>query len=165
MEAFPISPGQFALLWLASGAVAFGGAAIFRRVQGLPFFRPRFPDAEVLGNWVDGRSSIGLTKLLGRARNCLWFALTGDTLYVGAHFPFNMFIGGFDLTIPVATISSVSKKTPAVGADYVRVEYEVTDRTRGIVRKERVDIWPWRCDGLFNMLDEKARVARERRAV
>jgi hypothetical protein len=59
---------------------------------------------------VDGRSSIGLTKFLGRARNCLWFALTGDTLHVGAHFPFNLFIGGFDLTIPVATISAVSKK-------------------------------------------------------
>ena len=41
---------------------------------------------------------------LARANNCLWFALTRDTLHVGAHFPFNMFmprfIAGLDLTIP-----------------------------------------------------------------
>jgi len=59
----------------------------------------------------------------------------------------------------------VSKKTPRVGADYVRVEYEVTDPTRGIVRGQRVDIWPWRVDEFFNMLHEKVRVARERHAV
>ena len=114
---------------------------------------------------MDGRSSRGLTASLGRARNCLWFALTGDTLHVGAHFPFSLFMRGLDLTIPVATISAVSKEAPTVGADYVRVEYEVTDPTRGIVRGERVDIWPWRVDELFNPLHEKVRVARERRAV
>ena len=47
----------------------------------------------------------------------------------------------------------------------MRVEYEVTDPTRGIVRGQRVDIWPWRVDEFFNMLHEKVRVARERHAV
>jgi hypothetical protein len=165
MDAFPVSLSRIVLLWLASAAVVVGAAALLRKVRGLPFFRPQFPDAEVQGNWVDGRSSKGLTALVGRARNCLWFALTGDTLQVGAHFPFNLFMRGFDLTIPVATISSVSKEAPTVGADYVRVEYEVTDPARGVVRRERVDIWPWRVEELFNLLHERVRAARERRAV
>ena len=105
---------------------------------------------------------------LARANNCLWFALTRDTLHVGAHFPFNMFmprfIAGLDLTIPVATISSVSEKSATFGGDYVRVEYEVKDATRGVVRTERVDLWPRRGDHFFDILRDKARVARERRA-
>lgn len=60
---------------------------------------------------------------LARANNCLWFALTRDTLHVGAHFPFNMFMPRFiadlDLTIPVVAISSVSEKTTDSVADQV----------------------------------------------
>jgi hypothetical protein len=150
-------------------AVTFGGAALLRKAQRLPFFRPKFPDAEVQQNWRSGASSLGLMGSLARANNCLWFALTGDTLHVGAHFPFNMFmprfIAGLDLTIPVAAISSVSEKTAILGGDYVRVEYEVTDATRGVVRTEYVDLWPRRGDHFFTILHEKARVARERRGV
>jgi hypothetical protein len=169
MEPFPITPRQFVWLWLAVVGVTFGGAALLRRAQGLPFFRPKFPDAEVQQNWRSGTSSIGLMGSLARAKNCLWFALTRDTLHVGAHFPFNMFmprfIAGLDLAIPVAAISSVTEKTATLGGDYVRVEYEVTDATRGVVRTEHVDLWPRRGDHFFNILHEKARVARERRAV
>jgi hypothetical protein len=96
----------------------------------------------------------------------VWFALTRDTLHVGAHFPFNLFMPrfftGLDLAISVAAISYVSKKTAALGGDYVRVEYEVRDETRGIVRTEYVDLWPTRGDHFFNVLQEKARMAHLR---
>ena len=169
MEPFPITARQFFWLWLAVVAVTFGGAALPRRAQGLPFFRPKFPDAEVQQNWRSGRSSVGLMGTLARAKNCLWFALTRNTLHVGAHFPFNMLmprpIAGLDLAIPVAAISSVSEMTATLGGDYVRVAYEVTDATRAVVRTEHVDLWPRRGDHFFDILREKARMASEGRAV
>jgi len=115
MEPFPISPRQFVWLWLGVAAATFVGAALFRRAERLPFFRPRFADVEVQQAWRSGRSSVGLMRGLVGANNTLWFALTKDALHVGAHFPFNMFlprfIAGLDLTIPVSTILSVSEKT------------------------------------------------------
>ena len=168
MEPLPITPRQFVWLWLAALAVTVSGAALFRRAQRLPFFRPKFPDAEVQENWRSGRSSLGLMGSLVGANNCLWFALTRDALHVGVHFPFNMFTARFiadlDLTIPVAAISSVSEKSAMLGGDYVRVEYEVTDAARGVVRMEYVDLWPRRRCHFVNILREKARVARQRRA-
>lgn len=96
----------------------------------------------------------------------MWFALTRDTLHVGPHFPFNLFMprffAGLDLAISVAAISSVSKKAAVRGGDYLRVEYEVSNETRGIVRTEYVDLRPMRGDDLFNVLHEKARLARVR---
>ena len=132
------------------------------QVQGLPFFRPRFRDVEVQQTWRSAASSLGLFGSLAPANNCVWFTLTGDTLYVGAHFPFNMFmprpIVGLDLTIPVADIgTSVSKTTTRFGDDRVRVEYQVTDTTRGITRTEHVVLWPRRGDRFFDILHEKAR--------
>jgi hypothetical protein len=163
MEPFPITPRQFLWLWLAVAAVTFGAAALFRRAQGLPFFRPKFPDAEIQQNWRSGASSVGLLGSLAGANNCLWFALTRDTLYVGAHFPFNMFmprfVAGLDLTIPVASISSVSEKTAMSGGGYVRVDYEVTD-ARGVVTTEHVDLWPRRRDHFVSILRNKVRAAR-----
>ena len=162
MEPFPITPRQFAWLWLAVLAVTVGSAAAFRRAQRLPFFRPKFPDAEVQQNWRSGASSLGLMGSLGRVKSCLWFVLTRDTLHVGVHFPFNMFmprfIFGLDLTIPVGAISSVSvsEKTAFSGDDHVRVEYELTDTTRGVVRTEFLDLWPRRGDQFFEILRKKA---------
>jgi hypothetical protein len=72
------------------------------------------------------------------------------------------FFAGLDLTISVAAISSVSKKTAALGGDSVRVEYEVRDETRGTVRTEYVDLWPTRGDQFIDLLQEKARLARVR---
>jgi len=169
METFPVDDRQSVWLWLAVVAVTFGCAAVLRRAQKLPFFRPKFSDAEVQQTWRSGASSVGLLGGLARAQSCLWFALTRDTLHVGAHFPFNMFmprfIAGLDLTIPVATISSVSEKTASSGGDYVRVEYEVKDAARGGVRTEYVDLWARRGDHFFSILDERVRGALERRAV
>jgi hypothetical protein len=167
MESFSIGPREIASLWLSFAALTIGGAAVLRRAQRLPFFRPKFPDAAIQQSWRSGRSSVGLLGRLARADNCLWFTLTRDTLHVGAHFPFNMFmprfIAGLDLTIPVVAISSVSEETASWGGGYVRVAYEVTDKTRGFVRTEHVDLWPKRGDHFFNILHDKVRGARQRR--
>ena len=169
MEPFPIEPKYFAWLFLATTAITFGCAVLLRRAQRLPFFRPEFPDVEVQQSWRSGASSVGLVGSLGPANNCLWSALTGDTLHVGPHFPFNMFmprfIIGLDLTIPIADITAVSEKTASFVGDYVRVEYKVTDAQRGVIRKEYVDLWPRRGDHFFNILHEKVRVAHQRRNV
>jgi hypothetical protein len=166
-EGVPFTPEQFVWIWLAFVAFTFGSAALVRRVQGLPFFRPRFRDVEIQQTWRSAASSKGLFGSLAPVNNYAWFTLTGDTLYVGAHFPLNMFmprpLGGLDLTIPVADISSVSKTTSRAGDESVRVAYQVTDTTRGIVRTENVVLWPKRGDRFFDILREKARVARERR--
>lgn len=166
MENLAITPQQFVWLWLAAVVAAFAAAASLRKARRLPLLRPKFPDAEVQQSWRSGASSLGLMRGLGRANNCLWFALTRDTLHVGAHFPFNMFMPRFltnlDLTIPVASMSSVSEQTARMGGDYVRVAYEVTDKTRGVVRTEHIDLWPRRGDHFFDILHEKARLARER---
>jgi hypothetical protein len=163
MEPFPITPRQFVWLWLAIMTVTFSAAAIHRRAQRLPFFRPTFPDVEVQQTWRSGASSVGLMGRLARARNCLWFAVTRDALHVGVHFPFNMFmprfIAALDLTIPVATISSVSDETGPRGGGHVRVEYEVTD-ARGVVRTESVDLWPQRGDRFVEILSGKVRARR-----
>ena len=75
------------------------------------------------------------------------------------------FIAGLDRTIPVAAISSVSKKTAPLRGEHIRIEYEVTDPTWGVSRREHVDLWPAGGDEFFNILHEKVRLARERRAV
>jgi hypothetical protein len=166
MQPFPITPERFGWLWLGSLVTGFGAAALLRRAQGLPFFRPKFADVEVEQHWRSAASSLALMGRLARASNCVWFALTRDTLHVGPHFPFNLFMPrfftGLDLAISVAAISSVSKKTAALGGDYVRVEYEVRDETRGTVRTEYVDLWPMRGDHFIDVLQEKARLARVR---
>jgi len=164
MEPFPIAPAQFIWLWLAFVVVTFGSAAVMRKAQGLPFFRPSFPAAEIQQSWRSGKSSLGLMGSLSGAKNCLWFVLTSDTLHVGAHFPFNMFVPrfltDFDLKIPVATITSVSEKSAIFGDGYVRIEYEVRDVSRGRVRTEHVDLWARRGDNFVDVLRDKVRVAR-----
>lgn len=168
MEKFPISPTQFIWLWLGTMTLMVAAATIWRKAQRLPFFRPQFSDVEVQRTWTTGASSVGLMGSLARANNCLWFVLTKDALHVGAHFPFNLFmprfIVGLDLSIPVATISSVTEKT-AFSGNYVRVDYEVEDPARGVVRIEHLDLWSRRGDHFFNILQENVQLARQRRAV
>jgi len=164
MKPFPFTPEQFFWIWLAGVALLFGSAALVRKVQGLPFFRPRFRGVEVQQTWRSAASSVGLFGSLAVVKNYVWFTLTADTLYVGAHFPLNMFmpraVGGLDLTIPVSDISSVSKTTTRLGDERVRVEYQVTDTTRGITRTEHVVLWPRRGDRFFDVLRDKARGTR-----
>jgi hypothetical protein len=164
MKPFPIDPAQFVWLWLAVAVATFGGAALLRGAQGLPFFLPKFPDAEIQQTWRSGAASAGLLGRLARANNCLWFVLTRDTLHVGMHFPFNMFLPPFiarlDLTIPVGTISSVSEDKAILGGDFVRVTYAVPNATGGVARMEHVDLWPASGDHFVDVLREKARAAK-----
>jgi hypothetical protein len=50
MKPFPITPQQFVWLWFGGMVTTFGVAALLRRAQGLPFFRPRFADVEMEQN-------------------------------------------------------------------------------------------------------------------
>ena len=172
MDPLPFTPRQFVWVWLGMAGLLFAAAAVVRWASGLPFFRPRFRGAEVEQTWVSAASSLGLVAGLfgssGRANNCMWFTLTSDTLYVGVHFPFNMFMPrfmvGFDLTIPVADVSSVSNTTGRSEDQSVRVAYEITDDALGIVSTAHVLLWPKRGDRFFEILRDKVRAAREQRA-
>jgi hypothetical protein len=169
MEPFPITPRQFVWLWLATLVATFVTAFFLRRAQGLPFFRPEFPASAVQQTWISGASSRGLLGRFARSNNCLWFALTNDTLYVGAHFPFNLFMPRFlaqlDLTIPIATISSVTEKSSLFGGGLVRIAYDANDGTRGIAREEYVDLYPRRGDHFVDILNDRVRAAHKPRAL
>ena len=160
MGPFGLTERQFFIVWIAVAVGITGFMALLRRSAGLPFFQPKLANVELRQNWISGGSSVGLMGSLGWANNCLWFALTDDTLYVGAHFPFNMFMPRIfmqlDLAIPVATITSVSEKTGSLRGDWVRVEYQAASTAR----TEYVDLRVRRDDRFLEILQEKAARAR-----
>jgi hypothetical protein len=163
----PFTPEQFVRAWIVVMVSTIAGAAIYRKAQRLPFFRPRFPDAERQENWRTVASSIGLMGRFVQANNFGWFVLTRDALHVGAHFPLNMFIPRFlsalDLTIPIAAMKAVSMES-ARGQSYLCVQYEVvTDEAQRITSTAEVDLWPTAPERLLFTLNEKIREARQRR--
>lgn len=79
-------------IWFGVGWVALVTflSVMYRRSRGKPICRPQFQNALFLETWRSGRSLKNALTRLGGARNCLWIAVTDDTLLVAPHFPFNL---------------------------------------------------------------------------
>ena len=142
----------------------FGVTALLRKAQGLPFFKPKLEGIEHAESWISGRTSRGLMGFFAGANNCLWLILTGDTVRVGAHFPFNMFFPPFlvlfDLEIPVGAITGVEEKKKFLMGTWLRIAYEYPDRD-GRTKSGWIELRPRHGEGLARALGEKARAARE----
>jgi hypothetical protein len=156
-----ITPGQFALLWIAAMLVSFVAAVSLRKAQGLPVFKPTFSNVEAQQSWRSGASSRGLMGSLAWVNNCLWFVLTRDALHMGAHFPFNLFMPRFmanlDLDIPLSAISLVEERSGRFRGSYLRVTYQVTERASDQPRTEYVDLRADRGGRFVRLLKEKVR--------
>lgn len=100
---------------LATGWIALVIAAsiVYRRIKGKPIFRRPIEHPLFLETWRSGRSLRSLVARFGGARNCLWVAVTGDSLRVGPYFPFNLMflpeIYGLECTIPGSAVRSVAR--------------------------------------------------------
>lgn len=151
---------QFVFLWVAWVIVTVGTAMGLRRLQRLPFFKPRFGDVQFDENWCSGASSAGLMGKLGWARNCLWIVVDGDHLHVGPHFPFNLFLlrffFGLDLSVPLVAVTSVEGGAFA----RVKISYSVSDDARGVTSARSLTVQCWHPDRLIEILRERMALAR-----
>jgi hypothetical protein len=114
-----------AAAWIA---LVIAASIVYRRIKGKPIFRPRIEHPLFLETWRSGRSLRNLVTRFGGARNCLWVAVTEDSLRVGPHFPFNLMflpeIYGLECMIPGSAIRSVERRGGLLDADRVRVSFE-----------------------------------------
>ena len=82
------------------------------------------------------------------ARNCLWVAVTEDSLQVGVHFPFSLMflpeIYGLEFAVPGNRIRSAERVPGMLRNDWVRVTVE---RTSG--KEEAFDISTGDADGFL----------------
>lgn len=136
-----------------------GTAVGLRLLQRLPFFKPRVPDVRFDENWCSGASSTGLMGEFGWARNCLWLVVTGDSLRVGVHFPCNLFLPrfvlGFDLSVPLESVTSVEKAGTSWASDRVKISYSVNDDTRGVVSTQYLWVQPTRSKQFIGILGDR----------
>jgi hypothetical protein len=163
VDKIPLTLGQFALLWTAVVAVVFGGAIVARRAKGLPVLRPGLPGVELERSWCSGASSTGMLGMFGWANNCLWVAVTRDTLRVGAHFPFNLFLlgsmFGLETSIPLASITKVERKSSFFKGHTVTITYERRDQARATGRTEQLELRPRDATRFADALEERVRLA------
>jgi hypothetical protein len=161
---FAMSPQKFWLLWIVWVLVMIGTAVALRLVLRLPFFKPRVPDVRFDENWCSGASSTGLMGEFGWAKRCVWLVVTGDSLRVGVHFPFNLFMPpfvlGLDLSVPLGSVSSVERAATSWAGDRVKVSYSVTDDTRGVVSTRSLWVQPTRHKQFIGTLGERTAEAR-----
>jgi hypothetical protein len=95
--------------------------------------------------------------------------VTDDSLRVGAHFPFNLFLPrfllGLDLSIPLKSVTSVEKARSFWAGECVTVSYSVADDTRGIVSTQHIWVRPTRSERFIGIVRERSAAARPVRAV
>jgi hypothetical protein len=74
---------SWVLLWL-------GASFAYRKYKNKPILAEKPANAAFLETWTSGRSNRNLLTKIGGARNCLFVAVTRESLIVRPHFPFSL---------------------------------------------------------------------------
>ena len=138
----------FKLSWNRNFPVLFGGAATWvllwtglsalcRVWPSKPIFAPTISDACFVERWTSGQSNRNLITKLHRARNCLFVAVTSDSLIVQKHFPFNLVslvpgVDNLEFVIPREAITTVAPRRGLLGQSIEIVFTASNDRPRSI---------------------------------
>ena len=105
-----------AALWVGGGLIA---SAFYRRMNGKPIVSRAPSDAVFHGNWCSGRSLRNMLTRIGGARNCLMVYVQGKELVVTPKFAFTLMflpeIFGFDVRVPIASITAVERTSGLIG--------------------------------------------------